>query len=95
MRGSSPVSDGGTRRPAARVSANRIVGLALLSFAIAVVVHLVIKLLGGGDSWLRFFVTPIIGMAVMYLGLGGYPTAMRIRMTLMVGICLVLFSGAA
>jgi hypothetical protein len=84
-----------TERRTVRISANRIVGLALLSFAIAVVVHLLIKLLGGGDNWLRFFVTPIIGMAVMYFGLAGYPAATRIRMTLMVGICLVVFSGAA
>jgi hypothetical protein len=85
----------GEPRPAARVSANRIIALALLSFAIAVVVHLVIKLLGGGESPFRLFVSPLIGAALMFLGLRGYPTAGRIRLSLMVGLCLLLFAGAA
>src|SRR4051812_40408380 len=77
-------------RPVSRVSPNRIVGFALLAFAIALVVHGVIILLGGGDSFLRFFVSPIIGAAVMFFGLRGYPTAGRIRLAAMVAVCLLL-----
>lgn len=81
-------------RPA-RVSANRIVACAVLAFLIAIVVHGVISLLGGGDSPLRLFVTPFIGATVMFLGLRGYPTAGRIRLSFLVALCLLLFAGAA
>ena len=78
-----------------RVSANRIVGCAVLAFVIAIVVHGVISLLGGGDSPLRLFVTPLIGAAVMFFGLRSYPTAGRIRLSFLVALCLLLFAGAA
>ena len=78
-----------------RVSANRIIACAVLAFVIAIIVHAIISLLGGGDSPFRLFVTPLIGAAVMFFGLRGYPTAGRIRLSLLVAVCLLLFAGAA
>ena len=78
-----------------RFSVNRIVACAVLAFVIAIIVHGVISLLGGGDSPFRLFVTPLIGAAVMFFGLRGYPTAGRIRLSLLVAVCLLLFSSAA
>jgi hypothetical protein len=75
-------------------SGGRIVGFAILSFVIALAVHGLIILLGGGDSPLRLFVTPLIGAVVMFFGLRGYPAAGRVRLCLMVAICLLLLSGA-
>jgi hypothetical protein len=80
---------------AARPSANRIVALTLVAFAIALIVHTLIILLGGGDSPFRLFVTPLIGAAVMFFGLRGYPASGRIRLSVMVALCLLLFAGAA
>ncbi|MEO8456243.1 MAG: hypothetical protein ABI559_00385 [Chloroflexota bacterium] len=79
---------------AVRFSGGRIVWFAILSFAIALAVHGVIILIGGGDSPFRLFVTPLIGAGVMFFGLRGFPAASRVRLSLMVGICLLLFSGA-
>ena len=79
----------------ARFSINRIVGCAVLSFVIAIIVHGVISLIGSGDSPFRLFVTPLIGATVMFFGLRGYPTAGRIRLSLLVALCLLLFAGAA
>lgn len=78
-----------------RISATRIVACAVLAFAIAVIVHGVVSLLGAGDSAWRLFVTPLIGAAVMYFGLRGYTTTGRIRLSLLVALCLLLFSSAA
>lgn len=79
----------------ARFSVNRIIACAILAFLIAIVVHAVISLLGGGDSPFRLFVTPLIGATVMFFGLRGYPTSGRIRLSLLVALCLLLFAGAA
>ena len=78
-----------------RFSVNRIVACAVLAFVIAIIVHAIISLLGGGDSPFRLFVTPLIGATVMFFGLRGYPTAGRIRLSLLVALCLLLFAGAA
>lgn len=94
MTGPSTTTDAERASPQ-RVSANRIIGCAVLAFVIAIVVHAIISLLGGGDSPFRLFVTPLIGAAVMFFGLGGYPTAGRVRLSLLVALFLLLFAAAA
>jgi hypothetical protein len=78
---------------AARPSANRIVLLTLVAFAVALVVHTLIIVIGGRDSALRLFVTPLIGASVIFFGCAGYPMAGRLRLSAMVGLGLLLIAG--
>ncbi|HEY8765731.1 MAG TPA: hypothetical protein VIP09_00480 [Dehalococcoidia bacterium] len=78
---------------AVRPSANRIVALTLVAFTIALIVHALIIVIGGRDSPLRLFVTPLIGAAVIFFGLAGYPMAGRVRLSVMVGLGLLLIAG--
>jgi hypothetical protein len=79
---------------AARPSANRIVVLTLVAFAIALVVHTLIIVIGGRGNPFRLFVTPLIGASVIFFGLAGYPMAGRVRLSVMVGLGLLLIAGA-
>ena len=78
---------------AVRPSANRIVVLTLVAFTIALIVHALIIVIGGRNNGLRLFVTPLIGTAVIFLGLAGYPIAGRLRLSAMVGVGLLLIAG--
>jgi hypothetical protein len=78
---------------AVRPSASRIVALTLIAFAIALIVHALIIVVGGRDSPPRLFVTPLIGASVIFLGSAGYPMAGRVRLSAMVGVGLLLIAG--
>ena len=86
-----PTTDG--ERAAPRFTGNRIVALTLVAFAIALIVHALIIVIGGRDSPLRLFVTPLIGASVIFFGSAGYPMAGRIRLSVMVGLGLLLIAG--
>jgi hypothetical protein len=88
---SGPTTDGESSN---RPSANRIVVLTLVAFAIALIVHTLIIVIGGRDSPFRLFVTPLIGASVIFFGLAGYPIAGRVRLSVMVGLGLLLIAGA-
>jgi hypothetical protein len=81
-------------KPAVRPSANRIVVLTIVAFAIALIVHTLIIVIGGRDNPFRLFVTPLIGASVIFFGLAGYPMAGRVRLSGMVGLGLLLIAGA-
>jgi hypothetical protein len=77
-------------------SATRIVILTLVAFAAAIAVHTLLGVAGvGTDNAFRLLVTPIVGAAIVYFGLAGYTTAGRLRLAAMVGVLLLLFSGAS
>jgi hypothetical protein len=77
-------------------SATRIVLLTLVAFAAAIAVHTLLGAVGvGADNAFRLLVTPIVGAVIVYFGLAGYHTAGRLRLAAMVGILLLLFSGAS
>jgi hypothetical protein len=77
-------------------SATRIVLIALVAFAAAIAVHSLLGAIGiGADNAFRLLVTPAIGAVIVYVGLSGYHTAGRLRLAAMVGILLLVFSGAA
>jgi hypothetical protein len=78
---------------AVRPSANRIVVLTLVAFTIALIVHALIIVIGGRDSPLRLFVTPLIGASVIFFGSAGYPMSGRLRLSAMVGVGLLLIAG--
>lgn len=81
------------RRPP---TASRIVLLAVVAFAAAVLAQFAIIAVGiDRDNPFRLFVTPILGALIVYLGLRGYPRGMRIRIALMVGVSVLLFSNVA
>jgi hypothetical protein len=74
----------------------QIILLTLAAFAAAIVVHTLLGLAGvGSDNAFRLLVTPLVGALIVYLGLRGYPTAGRLRLAGMVGVLLLLFSGAS
>jgi hypothetical protein len=91
------VTDNRERRSAARPpGATRIVLLTLVAFAAAIAVHTLLGAIGvGADNAFRLLVTPAIGAGIVYLGLSGYHTAGRLRLSAMVGVLLLLFSGAS
>jgi hypothetical protein len=77
-------------------SATRIVILTLVAFAAAIAVHTFLGAVGvGADNAFRLLVTPIVGAAIVFFGLAGYTTAGRLRMAAMVGVLLLIFSGAS
>ena len=77
-------------------SATRIVLIALAAFAVAIAVHTTLGAIGvGSDNAFRLLVTPAIGAVIVYFGLAGYHTAGRLRLAAMVGVLLLVFSGAA
>ena len=79
-----------------RPSAGRIVLLTLVAFAVAIAVHTLLGAVGvGADNAFRLLVTPVIGGVIVDLGLRGYSTAGRLRLAGMVGVLLLVFSGAA
>lgn len=83
---------GETRPP----SATRIVLLTLVAFAAAISVHTILGALGvGSDNAFRLLVTPVVGAVIVYSGLSGYHRAGRLRLAAMVGVLLLLFSGAS
>jgi len=83
----------GTTRPP---SATRIILLTLVAFAAAIAVHTLLGAIGvGADNAFRLLVTPLIGAVIVYLGLAGYHTAGRLRLAAMVGVLLLVFSGAS
>lgn len=74
----------------------RIIVLTLAAFAAAIVVHTLLGVAGiGSDNAFRLLVTPIVGAAIVFFGLFGYPTGGRLRLAAMVGVLLLLFSNAA
>ena len=77
-------------------SAARIVFLTLVAFAAAIGVHTLLGAVGvGADNAFRLLVTPLIGAVIVFAGLAGYTTAGRLRLAAMVGVLLLLFSGAS
>jgi hypothetical protein len=77
-------------------SANRIVLLTVTAFVVAIGVHALLGVAGvGADNAFRLLVTPLIGAAIVFFGLIGYPLAGRLRLAAMVGVLLLLFSGAS
>jgi hypothetical protein len=73
---------------------NRIIVLCAVAFLVAIAVHTMLGLAGiGADRPIRLLVTPLIGAAIIYFGLPGYPTAGRIRLAAMVGVGLLLIAG--
>jgi hypothetical protein len=56
-------------------------------------VHALIIVIGGRDNPLRLFVTPLIGASVIFFGSAGYPMAGRTRLSVMVGLGLLLIAG--
>ena len=77
-------------------SANRIVLLTLAAFVVAIGVHALLGVAGiGSDNAFRLLVTPVIGAAIIFFGLLSYPLAGRLRLAAMVGVLLLLFSGAS
>lgn len=47
------------------------------------------------DNPFRLLLTPVVGAAIVYLGLRGYPTWGRIRLAAMVAVFLLLFASVA
>ncbi len=79
-----------------QVSATRVILLAIVTAAIALVLQLTLIELGlGRDNPVRLLLVPIIGAMLIYLGLRGYSKWGRIRLSVMVGLFLLLFAGAA
>jgi hypothetical protein len=77
-------------------TAGRIVLLTLVAFAAAIAVHTLLGALGvGADNAFRLLVTPVVGSVIVYVGLAGYQAAGRLRLAAMVGVLLLLFSGAS
>ena len=77
-----------------RPSPNRIVGIAALAFAVALVAQALLALSGvESEAPLRLFVTPLIGAAIVYAGLRGYSTAGRVRVSIMVALGLFLIAS--
>lgn len=76
-------------------SAPRIVAIAVVAFIAAVAVHALLGALGvASDDPFRLFVTPFVGATIVYAGLSGYHRWGRVRLSVMVGLLLLLFSGA-
>jgi hypothetical protein len=79
-----------------RVSAIRVVLLAVVTAAVALALQLTLIALGlGRDNPVRLLLVPIIGALLIYFGLRGYSKWGRIRLSVMVGLFLLLFVGAA
>ena len=77
-------------------SANRIILLTLIAFGVAIAVHALLGVAGiGADNAFRLLVTPVVGAAIVFFGLAGYTMAGRVRLAVMVGALLLLFSGAS
>jgi len=77
-------------------SAARIVALTLVAFVVAIAVHTLLGVVGvGADNASRLLVTPVIGALIAFFGLAGYTTVGRLRLAAMVGILLLVFSGAS
>ena len=77
---------------------NRIILLCAVAFLIAIIVHTLLGAAGlGSDRPIRLLVTPLIGAAIVFLGLTleHYPLAGRVRLAAMVGIGLLLIAGMA
>ena len=82
--------------PGPRVSATRIILLAIVTAAIALALQLTLIALGlGRDNPVRLLLVPIIGALLVYYGLRGYSKWGRIRLSVMVGLLLLLFASAA
>jgi hypothetical protein len=79
-----------------RPTGNRIVLLAIITAAIALVLQLLLIAIGlGRTNPVRLLLTPLIGGLIVYYGLRGYPTWGRVRMAVMVGVFLLLFASVA
>jgi hypothetical protein len=77
-------------------SANRIVVLAVVTAAFALGLQLSLVAIGlDRDNPFRLFVTPLVGAATVYIGMRGYPTWGRVRLSAMVGVFLLLFASVA
>jgi hypothetical protein len=77
-------------------AANRIVLLAIMTAVLTLGLQLTLIAIGlDRDNPFRLFVTPLVGAAIMYLGLRGYPTSGRVRLAVMVGVFLLLFASVA
>jgi len=76
-------------------TATRIVAIAVVAFAFAIAVHTLLGVAGlESDNAVRLLVAPVVGSAIVYAGLSGYHTGGRVRLSAMVGLLLLLFSGA-
>lgn len=77
-------------------TANRVVLLAIVTAFLTLGLQLTLIAIGlDRDNPFRLFVTPLVGAAIMYLGLRGYPTWGRVRLAAMVGVFLLLFASVA
>ena len=76
-------------------TANRIVAITLVAFIGAIAVHALHGVAGmESDDAFRLLVTPMVVAIIVYAGLSGYPKWGRVRLSAMVGLLLLLFSGA-
>jgi hypothetical protein len=92
--GASGPATGG--ESASRVSATRVILLAIVTAAIALAFQLTLIALGlGRDNPIRLLLVPITGALLVYYGLSGYSKWGRIRLSVMVGAFLLLFASAA
>jgi hypothetical protein len=74
----------------------RVLLLALITAAIALAIQLALITLGlGRDNPIRLLLVPVIGALLVYYGLSGYSKWGRIRLSVMVGVFLLLFASAA
>jgi hypothetical protein len=77
-------------------TANRVVLLAIATAAVALVLQLVLIAIGlDRGNPVRLLATPLVGAAVVYFGLRGYPKWGRVRLAAMVGVFLLLFASLA
>ena len=82
--------------PVAPPTANRMVLLAVVTAALALGLQLSLVAIGlDRDDPFRLLVTPIVGATIVYVGLRGYPTWGRVRLSAMVAVFLLLFASVA
>ena len=82
--------------PIQRPTGNRIVFLAIITAAIALVLQLLLIAVGfGRTNPIRLLLTPVTGGLIVFYGLRGYPTWGRVRLAVMVGVFLLLFASVA
>lgn len=67
--------------------------LPLAAFMAALVAQMALKAAGAdSDSPLRIFLTPLIGAAVVLVGMRRYPALSRVRTAIMVAVALFVFA---
>ena len=77
-------------------TANRVVLLAVITAALALVLQLLLIAIGlDRGNPIRLLATPAVGAAIVYIGLRGYPTWGRVRLAALVAVFLLLFASVA